>query len=60
MTGHALYCTELIWKAYGCTDIDLFGEERDLFLTPVPFYGNVLFPSGLSSSPLLEQVMLLE
>jgi|LSQX01.2.fsa_nt_gb hypothetical protein len=58
--GHALYCTELIWKAYGSAGIDLFGEDRDSFLTPVPFYGNVLFPSGLSSSPLLEQVLLLE
>jgi len=58
--GHALYCTELIWKAYGSAGIDLFREERDSFLTPVPFYGNVLFPSGLSESPLLEQVMFLE
>jgi len=55
-----IYCTELIWKAYISAGIDLLGKERDSFLTPVPFYGNVLLPSGLSNSPLLEKVLTLE
>jgi len=57
---HALYCTELIWKACRSAGIYLLGKERASFLTSVPFYGNVLFPSGLRSNPLQEQVMFLE
>ena len=56
----AVYCTELIWKAFGNAGIDLFGTERSAYFTPVPFYGNVLFPSDLGRSPLLEKVMSLE
>lgn len=56
----SVYCTELIWKAYGSAGIDLFGEEISSYLTPVPFYGNVLFPSAFSRSPLLEKVMSLD
>lgn len=56
----AVYCTELIWKAFENTSIDLFGPERSSYFTPVPFYGDVLFPSDLGRSPLLEKVMTLE
>ncbi|MBL3538993.1 YiiX/YebB-like N1pC/P60 family cysteine hydrolase [Aminivibrio sp.] len=56
----ALYCTELIWKACEKAGIDLFGEGMSSYFTPVPFYGNVLFPSDLAGSPLLEKVMTLE
>lgn len=56
----AMYCTELIWKACETAGVDLFGGKRSSYFSPVPFYGNVLFPSALIRSPLLEKVMTLD
>jgi hypothetical protein len=55
-----MYCTELIWKACETAGVDLFGGKRSSYFSPVPFYGNVLFPSALIRSPLLEKVMTLD
>jgi len=56
----AVYCTELVWKACEKAGVDLFGGERSSFFSPIPFYGNVLFPSAFIRSPLLEKVMTLD
>jgi hypothetical protein len=54
-TADALYCTELVWRAYEESGLDLVGDR--LVRPRIPWLaGLVILPSGLRASPVLQRV----
>ncbi len=51
-----LYCTELVWKAYQATGIDLVDGRFDTLKFPLFAATQVILPSRLQKSPHLQQV----
>ncbi|HRV98395.1 MAG TPA: hypothetical protein P5201_07395, partial [Aminobacteriaceae bacterium] len=55
----AMYCTEVIWRAYKAAGIDLARGNWELARNPI-VQGRVLLPYKLSLSPHLEEAFVLE
>jgi hypothetical protein len=54
-TDDAMYCTELVWKAYLGAGVDLMGGRLDVLEGPF-FSGQAVLPSSLEKSSALVQV----